>query len=506
MIMLGPGGIASGQMVNEPPREALAAKTGKQVSVRAVTHGFVLALSLLLILGVGAIAAVRLMASDSVSQLQGRWVPAQTSAVSLAAAYVDEETGERGFLLAGQQQFLAPFYKGQREASRLETKLTSLLASDPHALARLSDVMSAHSRWQVLAEKQIATRRRRLPAQKELTAMALAGKQRFDRLRTRLTALTDRINTLAQADLDRIASLNTDADLASILALVLAIAVAGLAVPALRRVLVRPLESLIDRIRRVAGGEYGESIPADGPPELAAIAKAVERMRQSILRGTDDLLAARQALTLRAERDRIAADLHDLTIQRVFGLGLMLSAEVSRGGEHAVRLRSLIDETDRIIRELRGVIFEVSEKPAGSLRTGVSALVQESSRALGFTPDVEFRGPVDHAGPELSDELLAVLHEALSNVVRHAAATEAAVTVSLDARFLFLSVSDNGTGLSPERVSGRGLRNMEARAAGLGGKASITGAPGAGTTVQWTVPLSAISPKDQEDRATIPQS
>lgn len=457
--------------------------------MRLITYGLVATLAGLLIVSMGAIAAVRFMTSKSVDQLRTHWVVAQTSVISLTGAYADEETGQRGFLLAGEPQFLAPLEKGRRTADRLEAKLESLLASDPAAIAQLHRVTAARAAWQTLADEQIAARRAGPLSQAELTTMALQGKQEFDILRARLAALTNRIDALANAELDRIDALNRDANLVTIAACALTVAVALLAVPALRRVLVRPLDGLIGRIHRVAGGNYDESIPAGGPAELAAIAAAVERMRRSILRSTDDLVAARQALTLRDERDRIAADLHDLTIQRVFALGLSLSAEVSRGGGAAASLSPLIDETDRIIQELRQVIFDVSDQPAGNLRAGISTLVKESARALGFSPNVEFRGPVDDVGTTLADEVLAVLHEALGNVVHHAGATRTNVTVTLDSHSLALSVTDDGHGRPSTQVSELDIGGMEARAARLGGQASITAGSDGGTTVEWRVPL-----------------
>lgn len=478
-------------MLEEPGEEAPAEveSHGHRTSVRLVTYGLVTILAVLVVVSMAAIAAIRLAASTSVNELRTHWVPAQTSAVALAAAYVDESTAQRGYLLAGEPRFLTSFERGWRSAGQLEAKLRSLLMRDPTALERLSQVTTAHARWQALAEDQITARRAGPLPLTELAAMAVAGKQRFDTLRTQLASLTARTDALATDDLNRIAALNLDANLATLAAVALAVAVALLAIPALRRVLARPLERLIGRVQRVAGGEYEESIPADGPAELASIAEAVDRMRRSILRSSADLMAARHALTLQTERERIAADLHDLTIQRVFALGLALSATASGGGEAAVALRPLIDETDRIIRELRGIIFDVSDHPTGSLRAGVSELVRDSARALGFAPDVELRGPVDHAGGSLAEELLAVLHEALSNVARHAGATRADVTVSMDPDALTLTVADDGRGLPATRPPGRGIRNMEARATRLGGQLSIAGGPAGGTTVEWRVPL-----------------
>lgn len=458
-------------------------------SVRVVTYSLVAALVVLLVASAALVALTRYDVSRAEGQLRSALLPAQTTAATLGTAYIDEETGQRGYLLSGQERFLQSYVQRQATAAALERKLHSLLAGDPQALAQLERVIGAYDRWQTLAEAQVAVRRAGPVPAAELTAMAEQGKTRFGTVRRELVALQERTSALANAELDRIASANVTANVAALVTVALALAVALLAFPALRRVLTVPLRRLLERVQRVAGGAYEEAIPPDGPAELATIADAVERMRQSILRNTSDLVAARHELTLRDERDRIAADLHDFTIQRVFALGLSMSAAASQSHELAVALTPLIEETDLIIRELRRIIFDVSHHAAGSLRAGVGELVGESARALGFTPTVAVDGPVDRVGREVREELLAVLHEALSNVARHAQASAVEVRVATDGEILSLSVSDDGRGMPAAPAQGRGLRNMEARAARLAGGVSVRSEPGRGTTVEWRVPL-----------------
>lgn len=462
---------------------------GRRSSVRVVAYGLVAALAGLLLVTALTTAVTRYDLSQAESQLRAHWLPAQTAALSLESAYVDEETGQRGYMLTGETRFLEPFVRGQASAIDLETRLRALLRGDHVALRRLAEVHAAHVTWQELADAQIAARRAGPLPQARLTAMTTNGKQRFDALRQTLTALTDRTSALANAELDRIASARDTANLVTALAAALAVVVAVLAVPALRRVLTRPLGRLLGRVQEVAGGAYEEAIPEEGPAELATIAAAVDRMRQSILSNAAALVDARHELTLHDERERIAADLHDLTIQRVFALGLSLSAASSRNREAAPTLAPLIDETDRIIRELRGIIFDVTEHDAESIRSGIAELVREGARVLGFVPVVAFRGSPEELGRDVAEGLLAVLHEALSNVARHARATRVDVGVVVTAERVVLTVADDGRGLEATCQSGDGTRNMEARARRLGGTTAISGGPAGGTTVEWQVPL-----------------
>src|SRR5205085_2582891 len=128
------------------------------------------------------------------------------------------------------------------------------------------------------------------------------------------------------------------------------------------------------------------------------------------------------------DRERIARDLHDTVIQRLFATGMSLQglARLTKDTEVADRIQSAVDDLDETIRDIRGAIFalQAHERGEQSLRVLVLALASEAIPTLGFEPKVHLDGPVDSAiGPELSEQLLAVLRELLSNVVKHAHAT-----------------------------------------------------------------------------------
>jgi signal transduction histidine kinase len=324
--------------------------------------------------------------------------------------------------------------------------------------------------------------------------MVLDSQPLFDDLRGRLAALEGRTAALEGAQLDRIAAAQRVANLVSIVALVLALVVAVGSLPLLRHLITVPLRRLIGQVQAVAGGAYEEAIDVREPEELATIAQSVNRMRDAVVEHSEQLVRAQRDLVLREEHDRLATDLHDLTIQRIFALGLALTALARRNPELAGAVAPLIEETDRIVREVRTVIFDLGRAEISeSLRGHVLDLAEESTRALGFAPHVEFAGPVDTlADTEMSAAVLAVLREALSNVARHARATRADIRLSVENGVLRLTVLDDGVGIDESATAGYGLGNMASRAARFGGTASVRKrADGDGTVLDWQAPVRA---------------
>jgi PAS domain S-box-containing protein len=194
-----------------------------------------------------------------------------------------------------------------------------------------------------------------------------------------------------------------------------------------------------------------------------------------------------------AERERIGRDLHDTVIQRLFALGMSLqSIERLATGPVAERIDHAVDGLDEVIRDIRETIFRL-ERPtmAGSgLRAAVNDVVAAAAEHLGFAPRVGFEGPVDSAtSSQLQPQVLAVLTEVLSNVVRHAEASAVEVVIAAEDGTLLLSVSDNGIGPPAGHTAGNGLRNIGDRARALSGSVSITARNPSGTLVEWCVPV-----------------
>jgi signal transduction histidine kinase len=202
----------------------------------------------------------------------------------------------------------------------------------------------------------------------------------------------------------------------------------------------------------------------------------------------------REELMLVTDRDRIARDLHDLVIQRLFATGLHLQGarRTATGDDIKTRLDDAVADLDVTIRDIRSTIFNLEQSHDASLRADVRAVVKEYVPVLGFTPLVRTGGPVDTAVPQSTGrQALAVLREALSNVARHAEADAAVVEIEASAAELVLRVTDNGVGLPAERQES-GLRNVRRRAGELGGAVRFHEEEPHGTRLEWTVPLATV--------------
>jgi len=204
----------------------------------------------------------------------------------------------------------------------------------------------------------------------------------------------------------------------------------------------------------------------------------------------------RGALAILADRDRIARDLHDLVIQRLFATGLTLQS-MARRSEHpeiAERLGAVVNDLDATIRDIRGTIFELGREGSGAdLKGQILSVALAAESMLGVRPHVDCVGPLDSAVPDaVRPHLIAVIVEALSNVGRHADAAQVDVTVSIEGAghdaLVVVELRDDGRGFTPHQ-GGSGLGNMRDRARALGGACDITSAPGEGTVVRWTAHL-----------------
>jgi signal transduction histidine kinase len=251
-------------------------------------------------------------------------------------------------------------------------------------------------------------------------------------------------------------------------------------------------------------------VPFSGPDEMAG---AMIVNRSGPVRGTPDeeelsalqgfanqasialrlagAQADRSALALVRDRERIARDLHDLVIQRLFAVGLTLQGIGAQAqASLSEQLVEAVRDIDRTIADIRSTIFglERDQRSAG-LRGQIMDTL--ASAAPGLDPELVMDGPIDlSVSRAIGAELVAVLAEALSNIVRHAKADRVSVSVRVRGDELTLVVSDDGVGFE---MDGRrsGLRNMAERAEALGGACSIESQRDVGTTIEWRVPLAS---------------
>ena len=200
-------------------------------------------------------------------------------------------------------------------------------------------------------------------------------------------------------------------------------------------------------------------------------------------------------LALLDDRERIARDLHDTVIQRLFATGLSLqgAARLAERPEVAARIEQAVEDLDATVKHIRSAIFglEASAVHVGGLRALILDIAAEAASVLGFEPRVLFDGPVDTRVPDdVGTELVAVLREGLANVARHAKASRVDVEVLVDRRVV-LRVLDDGVGPRIDAGSGGGLglRNMARRAQRLGGDLELRARERGGTELEWWVPL-----------------
>ncbi|HET8878249.1 MAG TPA: GAF domain-containing protein [Arthrobacter sp.] len=233
-----------------------------------------------------------------------------------------------------------------------------------------------------------------------------------------------------------------------------------------------PGETPYDRTDREMGAVFGSHVA------LALELARVHRLREELLVFTD--------------RDRIARDLHDLVIQRLFAAGLSVQSltRFTRDELATERIRNITGELDEAIRSLRDTIYSLrhSLNETDLLSGRIRRVARSSAKSLPFTPRLTLTGPVDTVTPEKADNVVAVVSEGLSNAIRHSGADAIAVSVAVVKGRVTVVITDNGSGFT-DATERNGLANLEDRARMLDGECVIVSAPDAGTSVEWSVPL-----------------
>ncbi|CAB4718521.1 MAG: PAS domain S-box protein [Actinobacteria bacterium] len=191
------------------------------------------------------------------------------------------------------------------------------------------------------------------------------------------------------------------------------------------------------------------------------------------------------------ERDRIARDLHDNIIQRLFAAGLHLQASLGRPDQDP-QLVGVIDEIDEAITQIRTIIFTMHSLRGmdAGFEPAVRLVLAESSRVLGHHPSLIQHGVLALVPDSLASEATDVIRELLTNVAKHARATHSSVNISVEDNWLTVTVSDNGVGPDRETTpAGLGLGNLSQRANGYGGRFSFDAGEAGGSMAVWAVPL-----------------
>ncbi|MET8764014.1 GAF domain-containing protein [Lentzea sp. NPDC004782] len=203
---------------------------------------------------------------------------------------------------------------------------------------------------------------------------------------------------------------------------------------------------------------------------------------------------ARRLVDVLEDRDRIARDLHDHVIQRLFATGMSLQGALTwvNHPEAKRRVQKAVNQLDQTVLEIRTSIFDLQSADDSGLRRRLLDIVAELTEGEAVTPAVRMSGTIDNLVSDgLGEHAEAVVKELVSNALRHARATDLTLTVEAgDA--LTITMVDNGVGMPPQ-VARSGLRNLEQRAAGHSGSCSVADEPGGGTRVTWQVPLNQAS-------------
>lgn len=195
-------------------------------------------------------------------------------------------------------------------------------------------------------------------------------------------------------------------------------------------------------------------------------------------------------LAIVQERQRIAADLHDTVLQRLYAAGMGLTrAVLAEGVAHGSPVLVALEEIDEAIVQLRASILAMrGEFEESELVASVERVINHAGRELPTTPGLTITGPLTTLPADEGRQLLAVLNEAVSNVLRHAHATRLEVGIDVDGDQVTLHVRDDGVGLGEPDHHVGGLENMRRRAATHGGTFDVGPRPGGGTELAWTIP------------------
>ena len=213
------------------------------------------------------------------------------------------------------------------------------------------------------------------------------------------------------------------------------------------------------------------------------------------VRDVSDRQESAAQMAMLQDRERIARDIHDMVIQRLFAAGMNLQAVQATAQPPMVaeRIATTINELDDTIRELRAAIFRLGQhNERRTLSAQITELAHERARHLGFDPVLRLVGDIDDLPGFLADQLVATVTEGLSNVVRHANATTAEIHITRVDNTVSLRISDDGVGLPNEPKRSGGLSNMMWRAAELGGTCTVSPNEPAGTRLIWNVPVSDL--------------
>jgi signal transduction histidine kinase len=403
---------------------------------------------------------------------------------------IDAETGVRGFVITGREEFLQPWLAAQAAVTAQAATLERLLADNPaqlHKAAQTAQGAMAYIRDYTIPLVETV---RRDPAAARTVPVTAEGKRRLDAVRADFDGLIATERSLA---VDRQQRSDTDAARAIVAAatgLAGSVLFVALFADYLRRAIVRPVRRVATMAGRLAGGDLGARLPGDGAGEIGLLERSFNTMAGSLQDGREELGASRARIVAAADeaRRRIERDLHDGTQQRLVSLVLDLRAAEAHVpaqlGELKERVARVGDELTLATEDLREVSRGIH--PAilteGGLLPALRALARRSAVPVELEVDVPARPP-----EQVEVAAYYVVSEALTNAAKHAHASVAAVDVHVRDGRLRLSIRDDGVGgAAPGR--GSGLVGLTDRIQALGGTIAVTSPDGQGTELLVDLP------------------
>ena len=446
----------------------------------------------LLMLLVGAAFAVLLVA---IADLRTSARLARHSEEVLAAAnqlerlIVDLETGQRGFVITGQDRFLQPW-----QAARIA------IPEQATTLERLTVVSAQHSRVQRITQAGTSYLRdysiplvdaaRRDPATARTVAATAEGKRRVDAIRVEFDGLVTAERGLGAVRQGRSDAAARRAIIAASAGLAGSVLLIGLFAGYLTRAIVRPVLGAAAMAGRLAGGDLEVRMPETGAGEVGALERAFNTMAGSLAASRAELAASRARIVRSADdaRRRIERDLHDGIQQRLVSLALDLRAtQASVPAEHP----ELGAQLDRVVGGLGDALDELRETsrgihPAALSEGGLGPALKVLARRCAIPVEVDL-GLEARLPEPVEVAAYYVVSEALTNAAKHSRASLAHVSVQARDRRLHLSVRDNGVG-GADPALGSGLVGLTDRVQALGGTVTIHSPTGEGTTLRIDLP------------------
>ena len=448
----------------------------------------------LLLLMVAAAFGVLLLAVVDLRKSEHRVQQAQetlTTANQLERLVLDLETGQRGFIMTGEEPFLEPWTAARAALPDLSRTLEELVADNPDQNSRARRI--THDAVSYLDDYSVPllAAARRDPASARSVAATAEGKRRMDAMRAEFDTMiaTERALSLGRQDhSDAVARWALIAAATGLVgSVVVILGFAGY----LTRAIVRPVLETAVMARRLAGGDLSVRVPETGVGEIRALERAFNAMAGSLEDARAEIAASRARIVTSADesRRRIERDLHDGIQQRLVSLALHLRATQATAPTDLPELRT---QLERVAEGLGGALDELREisrgiHPAilseGGLGPALRMLGRRSAIPVEVDAAIKTRlpAPVEVAA-------YYVVSEALTNAVKHAHASVAQVSVRPGDGRLHLSVRDDGRG-GADPAQGTGLVGLTDRIQALGGTITINSPTGEGTTLKVELPI-----------------